>query len=256
MTPATPTVIGCVVLVCTFGGSLLGMQLRRLVPDEHVSDAAWDTAKLGIGLVATMTALLLGLVTASAKNTFDDVGDTIQHTAADLLTLDRSLAKYGPGTQKLREAVKLGVERRVRMTWPGDGGGGLEQAIAEDTPIIEDIGDRIRALAADSESQRDLRARALGLIDRILESRWLVLSGRRSSIPTLFLAALTSWLTITFTIFGVFAPRNATVVTILFVCALSVASAVFLILEMDGPFEGVLRVSPEPLLFALSRLGQ
>jgi len=61
---------------------------------------------------------------------------------------------------------------------------------------------------------------------------------------------------VTFTIFGVFAPRNATVVTILGVCALSVASAVFLILEMDGPFEGVLRVSPEPLLFALSKLGQ
>ena len=72
----------------------------------------------------------------------------------------------------------------------------------------------------------------------------------------LFLAALASWLTVTFTVFGVFAPRNGTVLAILFVCALSVASAVFLILEMDGPFEGVLRVSPEPLRFALSRLAQ
>ena len=252
----TPTSIGCIVLVCAFGGALLGMQVRRLVPADHLSDAAWDTAKLGIGLVATMTALLLGLVTASAKGTFDDVGNTIRHTAAELLTLDRSLAKYGPETKEIREAMKTGVARRVVETWPRDGAADFEQALAEDTPTIEGIGDRIRALFPESEVQRDLRARALGLIDQILESRWLVLSGRGSSIPTLFLAALASWLTITFTIFGVFAPRNATVVAILFACALSVASAVFLILEMDGPFEGVLRVSPDPLLFALSQLGQ
>jgi hypothetical protein len=251
----SPWTMGCLVLACTFGGALLGMWLRRLVPDGHVSDAAWDTAKLGIGLVATMTALLLGLVTASAKSSFDEMGNTIRHTAAELLTLDRSLGKYGPETKEIREAVKLGVARRIEETWPQDGAD-LELAMAEDTPMIEAIGDRIRALSPESEVQRDLRARALGLIDRILESRWLVLSGRRSSIPVLFLTALTAWLTVTFTIFGVFAPRNSTVVTILFVCALSVASAVFLILEMDGPFEGVLRVSPDPLLFALSRLGQ
>lgn len=252
----TPFTVGCLVLGCTFGGAVLGMRLRRFVPDGHLTDAAWDTAKLCSGLVATMTALLLGLVTASAKSSFDDVANMIQRTAAELLTLDRSLFKYGPETNEIRRAVKLGVGRRVEVTWQDDGAKGVEQAVADDTPIIEEIGDRIRALVPANEAQRDLRVRALGLVEEILESRWLILSGRRSSIPGLFLGALTAWLAVTFTIFGLFAPRNATVVAILFASALSVASAVFLILEMDGPFEGVLRVSAEPLQFALSQLAE
>jgi hypothetical protein len=251
----SPTSIGFTVLACTFGGALAGMHvLRRLVPEQHVSAATWDTAKLGIGLVATMTALLLGLVTATAKTTFDDVGNAIWQTAAELLTLDRSLSKYGPETKDIREAVKLAVARRIELTWPRNDEQ-VELEGPQDTPLIEGIGDRVRALSPGNEAQKDLRARALGLVDRLLESRWLVLSGHRSSIPVLFLTALVSWLTITFTIYGMFAPRNGTVVAILFVSALSVASAVFLILEMDGPFDGLLRVSPEPLMFAMSRLG-
>src|SRR5262249_6319934 len=127
----SPTAIGALVLGCTFGSALLGMRLRRFVPDEHVGAAAWDTAKLGTGLVATMTALLLGLVTASAKSSFDEVGATIRHTAAVLLALDRTLVKYGPETEELRRDVQQGVARRVELTWQDDGARGVELAVAE-----------------------------------------------------------------------------------------------------------------------------
>jgi hypothetical protein len=64
------------------------------------------------------------------------------------------------------------------------------------------------------------------------------------------------WLTITFVSFGLFAPRNATVIAVLFLCALSVGSAVFLIFELDGPFDGLLKVSPDPLRYAISHLNE
>jgi hypothetical protein len=72
----------------------------------------------------------------------------------------------------------------------------------------------------------------------------------------LFLVVLLFWLAITFASFGLLAPPNVTVISILFVCTLSVSAAVFLILEMDGPFEGFITVSPEPLRYALAHLNQ
>jgi hypothetical protein len=89
-----------------------------------------------------------------------------------------------------------------------------------------------------------------------LRARWLAIVVTRASIPAPFLVALLFWLTLTFASFGLFAPRNALVVTVLFVCALSVASAVFLVLEMDGPFDGLLKVSAEPLRRALAQLNR
>lgn len=251
-----PVAIGLIVMGCTFGGALVGMGVRPLLPNHHFSDAAWDTTKLGIGLVATMTALLLGLVTAAAKRSFDDLEQAIHHSAAEILTLDRALARFGPEADEVRATVKGGVAHRSEATWPSDASKNAELESPEETAKIESVEDRIRALAPKNEAQRGLQTRALALIEKILESRWLILGSQHSSVPTPFLVALTFWLSVTFTIFGVFAPRNATVIGILLVCAFSVASAVFMILEMDGPFEGFLRVSADPLRYALSRLGQ
>ena len=101
-----PTVIGFVVFACTFGAALAGMRLRRILPQHHFSDESKDTVKLGIGLIATMTALILGLVTASAKSSFDDVTAAVKHAAVDVLALDRTLARYGPETAEVRAALK------------------------------------------------------------------------------------------------------------------------------------------------------
>ena len=88
------------------------------------------------------------------------------------------------------------------------------------------------------------------MAETLLQSRWLILVASHKSVPMPFLLVLLFWLTITFTSFGLSATRNATVVTVLFVCALSVASAIFLVLELDGPFDGLLKVSSDPLRYA------
>ena len=80
-----PTTIGMIVFTCTFGGAMLGMWLRTTLPKHHLDADSRETVKLGVGLVATMTALVLGLVTASAKSTFDDVDTAVKQTAIEVL---------------------------------------------------------------------------------------------------------------------------------------------------------------------------
>lgn len=120
----------------------------------------------------------------------------------------------------------------------------------------ERVVERIRGLSPQNDNQRWLQSRALDLGEALLQARWVVFSSVGTSVPVPFLAVLLFWLTISFASFGLFAPRNATVIAVLFVCALSIAGAVFLILEMDGPFEGLIKISPDPLRYAYSRINQ
>jgi hypothetical protein len=231
------------------------IELRAHLPQHHLEDESRHTVQLGIGLVATMTALILGLITASTKSSFDALHTTIKHTAAHLLALDRALARYGPETAEVRGALKAAVADRIDLTWSrGTAARALDPADA--ARGVEQLAARIRDLAPQTDDQRWLQSRALELSESLLEARWLLLSGLTTSVPVPFLAILVFWLTITFASFGLFAPRNATVVAVLVVCALSVAGAVFLVLEMDGPFEGLITVSADPMEYAVGRLGE
>lgn len=248
------TVIGIVVLMCTFGGALLGMRLRAALPDHHLSTEARDTIKLGIGLVATVTALVLGLMTASAKGTFDALDATVKHSAAGLLSLDRNLARYGPETAKIREGLKNSVAQRVQVIWHRHGPGNAHLDPAASAHEMEVLATEIHKLAPKTDEQRALRARALAFSESLLDARWIVVAALATSVQAAFLTMLVFWLTITFTTFGVLAPRNRTVLVALFVCAVSVAGAIFLVLELDSPFDGLITVSDGPMKFALEHM--
>jgi uncharacterized membrane protein len=249
------SVVGIIVFTCTFAGSVLGMWLRTVLPEHHFDTESKDTVKVGIGLVATMTALVLGLITASAKSSFDEVNTAVKQFATQVLTLDRVLARYGSETGETRTGLQRAVGARIDMIWPQDSS---KPASLDPMRVsgVEGLADAIRGLKPHDDSQRALQARALDIAESLLQERWLVTAGTGSSVPVPFPAVLLFWLTITFASFGLFAPRNATVVAVLFVCALSVSSAVFLVLEMDGPFDGLLKVSPDPLRAAHAHLNQ
>src|SRR4029453_358960 len=141
-----PTLVGAIVFVCTFGGALLGMWVRTLLPEQHLDADSKDTVKLGIGLIATMTALVLGLVTASAKNSFDAVDTAVKHAAIDILTLDRVLARYGPETKEIRAAMKSSVGRKIEQIWPREHGQLPQLDPAESPASMEGLVAEIRKL--------------------------------------------------------------------------------------------------------------
>lgn len=251
----SPTVVGTVVVVCTLGGALLGMWLRTVLPPNHLDGETKDTVKVGIGLVATMTALILGLITASAKSSFDSVDAAVKGAALDVLTLDRLLARYGPETAPQRASLQRAVATRMDRIWPESDAHPPDFDLGKGPSEIEVIADGIRNLDVRTEAHRALRERALELAESMLRVRWLVSASTVTSVPLPFLTILLFWLTITFTSFGLFAPRNATVVAVFVLCALSVGGSVFLVLEMDGPFDGILKVSPGPMRYAREHLG-
>src|SRR5512147_1596332 len=101
-------------------GTLGGMYLRDALPGHHLGDESKEAVKLGIGMIATMTALILGLMTASAKSSFEGVDASVKRAAVDALALDRALAGYGPETRAIRAELRTMLEYRLRITWPED----------------------------------------------------------------------------------------------------------------------------------------
>lgn len=245
-----------VTFVSAFGGSLLGIYSRKILPPAHLSKESQDAMRLVMGLVATMTALLLGLVTAAARSSFDSQDASMRTNAVNILSLDRLLARYGPETQSTRELIREAVAFRIETTWPSDGSGGSGLKQAQGAPAVEEIQNQILQLSPATDAQRWFKSEALKLTEDIVRARWRALGSQGGSVPFLFLTVVIFWLTATFVSFGLYAPANASVITVLLISALSVAAAVFLTLELDGPFDGLIKVSSGPMRYALSQLGK
>ena len=250
--------VGSVTFVCTFGGALLGLAIRTALPPAHVSKESQDAIRLGMGLVATMTALLLGLVTAAAKGSFDSQDRAVKDAAANIVLLDRLLARYGPETQPTRDLLRRSLAARIEATWPPNRRTRAVNAsqARSGPPAGEEVENQILRLSPTTDAQRWFKSEALGLTQNVLRARWGLDTSVGGSVPKTFLAVVIFWLAMTFASFGFGSPRNATVVTVFLVSAFSVAAAVFLVLELDGAFDGVVRVSSDPLRRALASLGQ
>lgn len=248
--------IGLIAFACTFAGALFGMWLRTAMPQHHLDSDARDTIKTGVGLIATMTALVLGLITASAKSTYDSVETAVRATAVDILTLDRLLARYGPETAPVRATLKRLVAQRVEAVWPSGAARDVQIEAQDLMSAAESLIERIGSLQPHTPSQEASRTRALDLAESLLKVRWMMAAEGSSTIPLPFMAVLLLWLALTFTSFGLFAPNNATVIAVLFVCAVSIGGALFLVLELDSPLAGWLKVSADPIRYTLSHLGR
>ena len=246
--------IGWIVFALVFGSALLAMFVHSKLPENHLSSDSKDVVKLGTALIATMSALVLSLLIASAKTAFDTRSNQLVQASADIILLDRALARYGPETKEARYLLQRSVAETIDRFWPAEGAKPL--AIDPGTSPVEALFDKIDALTPQNDNQRALRSQAETMALDVGRTRLLLFEHLGTSIPVPFLVVLVFWLCIIFASFGLFAPRNATVVAVLCVCALSVAGAIFLILELDRSFEGLLQVSGAPLRAALAQLGR
>lgn len=248
--------IAGVVFACAFGGAVVGIALQRLLPELHLRHDSKEVIRLGTGLIATMAALVLGLLIGGAKSAFDTQRSGFQQLATNVILLDRSLAHFGPEAKPAREQLRGTVVAMIDRLWPADGS---ESSGLDDPSITADgaaLYNTIRELAPRDDGQRSLQAQALQVGADLARTRWLLSQADDGSLPIPFLVVLAFWLFVLFASFGLFAPPNGTVIVVLLVCALSVAGAVLLIVDLDQPFEGLIRVSSVPLRNALAQLGR
>ena len=242
-------------LACVFGGALFGMFLSTVLPEHHLSEASKDIVKLVTGLIATLAALVLGLLVASAKNAFDTANEGFRQSAARIILLDRTLAQYGPETKEVREMLGKGFAARIDQLFPKERSRHASLGAAEGTAAIEAFAQRLRTLSPQTDAQRALQSRAVEIIDSVGQARWLGIEEEGNTIPTPFLVVLVLWLTVMFASFGLFAPRNAIAVTVLFLGALSLSGAIFLIEELNNPLGGFTSISRAPMDSALGFIG-
>jgi hypothetical protein len=248
--------IALVSMACLSGGILLGGILRAYLPEHHLRDDSKDVVKTAAGLILTLAALVLGLLVSSAKGSFDTMSSGITQAGAKIISLDRVLARYGPEAKEVRDLLRHEVSATIERVWPAEKTRMRDLNTAEEIHGIEDVHMKIRELSPQNELQRSIQSQALQISSDLQESRWLLIEETQGTFPTALIAILIFWLTFLYISFGLFAPRNATVITALFICALSIAGSIFLIQELNRPVEGFIKVSGAPLHKALDVIGK
>jgi len=245
--------VSLLVFVVVFGSAMVGLLLRTLLPKQHLSAESKKVIQLGIGLVGTMSALVLGLLVASAKGSFDAQSTEITQASANVILLDRLLAHYGPETKEIREGLRTTVARFLDVLWSEDAHGPAQ--LGAESTGNEVLYEKIHNLSPQNDRQRRIQSQSADVVMNLALTRWLLFEQGALSVSRPMLIIMVFWLAIIFTSWGLFAPPNATVIATLVVAALSVSSAIFLILEMYSPYSGLIQVSSAPLRAALAQLG-
>ena len=246
--------ISSIAFACVFGGALFGMLLSAALPQHHLSAESKDVVKLGSGLVATMGALVLGLLVASAKSSYDAQSTELTEMSAKVVVLDRVLAHYGPESKEARDLLRSSVTRILDQMWHKHPRNSSQSEPSSSG--AEGLFDKIQGLSPKDDAQGTLKAQALNIAMGLGQTRWLMYEQGATTVSMPLLIVLVFWLTALFVSFGLFAPRNGTVVGSLFIAALSVSGAIFLILEMYTPYAGLIQISSAPLRAALAHLGE
>lgn len=250
-------IVSTIVFGCLLGGAFIGVQLRDRLPARHLDEGTKDVVRVAMGLVATMAALVLGLLVASAKNSYDGRIDEFNQMSASLILLDSTLEEYGAGAQEARSLLRGAATLMLHRAWPQDESQASTVVASDTIDQGRALYTKIEELAPQNDMQRRLQGQALEIAMTLGNKRWLLAAQQEgSSIPMPFMLVLIFWLAVLFASFGLFAPRNTTVVVTISLCAISIAGAILLILELARPFEGILQISSAPLRNAIALLGQ
>ena len=247
--------VSLVAFVIMLGGAAAGVVLRRSLPQHHLNDHSKDVVRLGSALIATLSALVLSLLITSAKNVYDTQRNEVRQITAKLVLLDNQLERYGPEARPARELQRRAIGPLIDRIWG-------ERAVKSSSgapyrPGIE--GElayaAIEGLAPQNDVQRNLKFRALQTMSGITESRVLLFEQSDGSLPTPLLGVLIFWLTILLASFTLFSPINPTGGIALVIIALSASGAIYLILEMNNPFGGLMQIPSDAFRNALGVLG-
>ena len=248
-----PLTISCTAFVFIFGSALLGMWLRTVLPEPHLSADSRDVVRLSTGLIATLAALVLGLLIATAQSSFQTQSNQIKQITANVILLDNLLARSGPQARPTRVLLRSSVDVLVGRIWREQNFSAAKAVPFEASAQSDLFFDKLLEASPQNDGQPEIRARAVQIGLDLAQTRILAAQAG-SAIPVPFVLALVFWLIIIFTSFGLFAAPNATVLVSLCTCAFSASVAIFLILEMSSPFSGLMAISSAPLSHALMPL--
>ena len=248
-----PLIIALIVFVTILAGAFGGWVLRQRPPEHQLAGETKSLVSVSTAVVATASALVLGLLISNANASFSTLGGEVTTLSAEILRLDKLLGRYGPETGLARETLRQYTELKTADLFPDDPAD-LRLADLETYQLLQQLEDSILALKPASTRDKWWLDQAMTLAGKIGDTRWLLTQQAGQGTPKAFLALLVFWLTLLFASFGLFAPRNLTSAVTLTLCALAVAGAFGMILELERGFGGLIHVSPEPMHQAVKTL--
>jgi hypothetical protein len=235
-------------------GAAIGTALRRAAPAGCLDAGARDTVKSGVSLLGTLASLVLGMVLASAKGSYDTLALEVRDTGARLVQLDQALRRIGPAAAPARERLAAVVADRVHAIWGGDAGSGGQRALNQGGNTIVEFQASLQELKVGDGPMAEAVQRALQLTDELQQLRSLAIAHPESTVLTPLLAVIALWFAAIAVGWNVLAQPNVTVWIVNIVAALSVASAMLIIIEMDRPFSGLMKISDAPLRAAIAAI--
>jgi hypothetical protein len=245
--------VAVLIFVCLVAASLGSMLMHERLSSRHRQDDTTGVVRLVANIFVVMTSLVMGLMLNSARNTFEQIDHNVHDYATQLILLDRALRDYGPEAEDARQPLLAYVQRIVdNETRPSNEPATVANKLSE--RLIGEIGSRLRNLKPANAEQTVLWQDARQNLQKVIELRWTLIEQSEGTIPRLLIAMLVAWLVLVFASFGFRAPRNTVVVTTFVASSALLAASLYLILDMDVPFDGPIQVSPAPLERALAEL--
>jgi len=236
------------IFICLVVAALGCLVLSAKLPEHHRHDETYNVVRLAANIFVVMTSLVLGLLINSSKNTFEAIDRNVHAFSTDLVLLDRSLRHYGPEASDVRKRLAAYLRRGIEGTWGPGGASVLEDRPAE--ALLDEVGDALMAIRPSDSARLELWREARTNFQNVVRRRWTLIEESEGTIPNSFLIMLTAWLVLIFASFGYRAPRNAVVAITMVISAFLISGSLYLILDMDVPFSGPIKISPAPLLRA------
>jgi hypothetical protein len=241
--------VGLISFAAIFGGALAGLFAARSLPEHHLGDETRAAVTVSVAIVGTLSALVLGLMISTASSSFSARSNEVTEISSYLIRIDRILQRYGPEAENARAKLRTYIAAKSQELFPM--AGEPPQTNEATAAMLEAMQDAILSIAPSDEKHSWLRMQALTLSGSLFEARWLLEQQAGSTIPMPFLVLLIFWLAIVFASFGLFAPLNGTAIAALLLCSMAVAGGITMILELDSPFSGLVRISAEPMRHAI-----
>ncbi len=246
--------IAVAVAILTFGSGLFGLYLQKRLPKTHLYGGSKDMILAVIGLLTLLLALVLGTLVGNTYTFFATQKSELEIMASRALLADQALAQFGPEAAPVRDSMKQALAQSYDLFWRGADSDPqqlkVEVALNRWAPIANALG----ALEAKTQAQRDAIRTAKFNLGRMEQTRLLMSLQLSSPVAWSLVTGVILWSMFLFCGFGVLSGTNPTTIVALALGAVSVASAMFLILDLTQPYSGLFRVPASAIQEALEAI--
>lgn len=244
--------IAVAAFVCLLSAALLMMHLYPRLSARHRDEETNTVVRLVANIFVVMTSLVFGLLINSAKNTYEGIDADYHAYATSLIIFERSLQTYGEDAQDTRNHLIFYVDQAVANPFRGDES--MQHRTSNAVQLLDNIGSALADVVPEDRYHETMLTGLRQQYHTIIEQRWKIVEQSEGAIPGPLIGMLIAWMTLIYASFGYRAPHNPMVVAMFTVSALLIAASVYLVLDMDIPFSGIIQISDLPLQKALAEM--